>query len=140
MQEDPVKMIQPVHTDTLYKLASAVKKTADRTKKLVPSGGAITGMFPIVAVAQDYDVTDEDHTIIADATGGVIDVNLIPAADAFSEGLGRCFYVKRINSGANAVNVVAAGSETIDGSSTYALATQYAVVTVQSDGTNWHVI
>jgi hypothetical protein len=52
-----------------------------------------------------------------------------------------CEYtVKRLNSGANAVTVVAASGETIDGAASYPLNTQWDVVVVYSTGTEWIIL
>ena len=47
--------------------------------------------------------------------------------------------VKRVNSGVNAVTIDADGGELIDGAGTLVLSTQYAAVTLWSDGTGWWV-
>ena len=125
--------------DPLYKTAAAIRKLSNRTKKLVPVGGA-TREFPITSIVADYTITDEDYTIIADASSGAIVVSLIPAEDVYREGAGRVFVIKRINSGVNAVNVTADGAQTVDGSVTYTLAAQYDFIMIQSDGANWHII
>ena len=76
------------------------------------------------------------HTLLVDATAGAKTVNL-PAASGCTR---RRYTVKKTDSSANAVTLDGNASETIDGAATYALATQYKAVTVQCDGTNWHVV
>lgn len=72
----------------------------------------------------------------ADATGGAFAVTL-PAASAAA---GKTLEVKKIDSSANAVTVTRAGSDTIDGATTYALSAQYQSVTLVSDGSaSWYV-
>lgn len=44
------------------------------------------------------------------------------------------------NVGTNTVTVDGAGSETIDGDTTYSMMFQYESVTLVSDGSNWHLI
>lgn len=48
--------------------------------------------------------------------------------------------VKRTIGGVNTIRVTPNASETIDGASSKSLTTQYAFITVISDGTNWHII
>ena len=81
-------------------------------------------------------VTLDDSLVCADATSAAFAVTL-PTARIAS---GRTFQIKRINAGANAVTVTAAGTNTIDGSATYSLAVQYQSVTVQSDGATWWIV
>lgn len=48
------------------------------------------------------------------------------------------FTIKNVGSGD--VTVATSGSQTIDGSSTVSLDTQYGFITVVHDGLNWHVV
>jgi hypothetical protein len=48
--------------------------------------------------------------------------------------------VKKVDDGVGAVTLDGYSTETIDGSETYALASQYDKVTIWCDGTEWHVI
>jgi len=57
---------------------------------------------------------------------------------AFSK-LGSNYILKKTDN-INTVTIQADGSETIDGSNTYPLTTQYQVVNLFSDGTEWHII
>ena len=68
-----------------------------------------------------------------DATGGSFTVEL-PSAVGIA---GRRFFVKRINSGANTVTVDGDSTETIDGMSSQRLDTQWAAITVVSNGATW---
>jgi hypothetical protein len=77
----------------------------------------------------------EDYVILANATSGNITVTLCPAAGQ----KGRLLIIKKI-AGVNVVNIDANLSETIDGSFTYILSSQYQYVSLQSDGTNWFII
>lgn len=77
-----------------------------------------------------------DYLILANATGGAITVTLPPAA----ENEGRVIAVKKTDVSVNAVTVDGNGSETIDGATTKALASQYDVATVFSDGSGWWLL
>lgn len=76
-----------------------------------------------------------NHFIVCDATGGTCTVTLPGPADA--EGV--MFEFIRINAGANDL-VVDAGGSTIDGAANKTLASQYAAITVRSDGIEWWMI
>jgi hypothetical protein len=102
-------------------------------RELKSDGPLSTPVRSITASATVEDVADA--VIVADATSAPVTVTLPTAA-----GHRRQYTVKRLNSGANAVTVAAAGGETIDGAGTYPLSTQYQAVTVASDGTAWHVV
>ncbi len=74
-----------------------------------------------------------DDVVIADATGAAFNFTLLTAAAR----KGRHLVVKRINAGANAVTIVPAGAETIDGAANLALGAQWAIARLESDGANW---
>lgn len=82
-----------------------------------------------------YSVSVNDQIVKADATGGAFTVTL-PTPVGVS---GKTYTVKRMNAGANAVTVGTAAG-TIDGAATSVLASQYAVLRVISDNSNWLVI
>lgn len=79
-----------------------------------------------------YTATESDHTI--DCTANTFTVTL-PTAVGIT---GREYVVK--NSGAGNITVGTTSSQTIDGATSYSLATQYKYVTVQSTGSNWVII
>ena len=76
------------------------------------------------------------RNVFVDATSGALTVTLPSASSA----VGRYFNVKKIDSTSNAVTVDADGSETIDGSTTASLASQYDSLSIVSDGTEWFII
>lgn len=76
------------------------------------------------------------ETIDMDATGGTRTLTLPSAVGVPSFR----FTVRKKDSSGNAVTVATTSSQTINGSTTYALATQYKYVTVESDGSNWMVV
>ena len=83
----------------------------------------------IKTVTADYNALSTDHTILANATGGDVDVTL-PVASTIK---GQIFIVKKIDSSGNAVNVSGDGG-------TISLTTQYDRAAVQSDGTDfWRI-
>lgn len=84
-----------------------------------------------------YNVPVGVTVVLADATSGAITVNL-PAASGDNEN--RMIAVKKVDSSVNAVTVDGNASETIDGSTTRVLSSQYDVVMMVSDGSNWNVV
>lgn len=113
-----------------YAITDAVDASA--VPLYAPAGVALE----VVSKTGTYAATMRDGVILGDATGGAFTVTLPTAVGR----AGKTFTVKRINSGGNAVTVGTTSSQTIDGSTTYALSSQYASVTVVSDGANWHII
>ena len=92
--------------------------------------------LPIEAISATDTLDDTNHTVLVNAAGGVKTVNL-PAA---SGATGKTFIIKKTDSSSNNVTIDPNASETIDGSSTFAFNAQYRAVTIQCDGTNWHII
>jgi len=83
-----------------------------------------------------YTATDNDETIIADATSGAYSVTLPTAVG----NAGKKFTVKRVTAAANLITVATVAGN-IDGSATYTgLSAQNKYVTVQSDGANYFII
>jgi hypothetical protein len=86
-----------------------------------------------VSVTSAYTVTRGITRIFADATGGAFTVTLQPAAEVTDTEI----LIVRMNAGANAVTVDGDGSETINGSTTASLGSQYAFVHLVTNGTEW---
>jgi hypothetical protein len=94
------------------------------------------GYFEAVAsTTTAYTATGSDSLILGNATSAAFTVTLPNASGR----TGRLYTVKKTDSSANAVTV-ATGGGTIDGASTQSLASQWAKLTVISDGTNWFVV
>jgi parallel beta-helix repeat protein len=82
-------------------------------------------------------LTVANDLVRLDASGGAITQNLPTAASS----TGRPYTFKKTDASANAVTVTRAGSDTIDGATTFALATQNKYVTLRSNGgTTWSVV
>lgn len=74
--------------------------------------------------------------VLADATTGNIALTL-PSATTFS---GYHVFIKKIDASSNFVYVDGLGSETIDGSLTKDINTQYTAVHLVASGGNWYII
>lgn len=83
-----------------------------------------------------YTATIADYMISCDATTAAFTITL-PTAVEIS---GRIYIIKKTDSSTNAVTVDGNGTETIDGNLTFLLKSQYAEVTIISNGANWEII
>jgi len=79
---------------------------------------------------------DTHYVILVNATSAAVTVTL-PAVASNS---GRIYYIKKIDSSANAVTIDGNASETIDDSTTKVLSAQYDSVTIACDGTEWWIL
>ena len=96
---------------------------------------ASIGFFTsVVTKTTNYTALLTDGTILCNAASGSFTITL-PTATG---NLGKTFSVKKIDSSTNTVTISSASL--IDGYSTQSIIIQYVNVTVQSDGTTWHVL
>ena len=116
----------------------AYNSTSGDWEATAQSGGG--GSAPSVTVsspATDQTLTTpsgiEEVYIYTPSTA--ITVNLVAAATC---GSGFKYQIK--NASANTITIDPNSTETIDGASTFALSTQYASVTIITDGSNWFII
>lgn len=85
-------------------------------------------------------VTDAAYTaalrpvILCNCASNAITVTL-PAASN-----GRLYWIKKVDSTANAVVIDGNGAETIDGAATQTLSYQWSAALVVSDGANWYIV
>jgi hypothetical protein len=156
--EDQLPMLQQVvnlaiaaDPDSLwYALPLLVQDSARRLDRNLalflrnPDPAAINNIKPLSPGDRVRRVTDSDSPvtaaadqfIVADATGGPITVDLPLAAFA----RGKALTVIKEDAAANAVDLVASGTELINGAGTLTLSAQYETATVQSDGFNWFIV
>lgn len=80
---------------------------------------------------------DNTHSVVlCNATGGAFTVTLPAAVD----NPGRRYYIKKIDSSANAVTIDGNAAETIDEATTQILRDQYATLAIVSDGSEWWIL
>jgi hypothetical protein len=108
-------------------------------------GGTVTTLYcsaiqntgyetmPVVTKTSTYVMSGNEQVIEGNATGGAFPVDL-PAASSVT---GREYLIKKIDSSGNAVTVTANGADTIEGSATVSLSSQWSFSIVISDGTEW---
>ncbi len=70
-----------------------------------------------------------------DGSSTAVTLSLKPAAD-----IENVIYTIKAIDISNTVKIDPNSSETIDGSTDYTFSSQYEVVTIISDGSNWHII
>lgn len=119
-----------------FALALAIPAAAQKSPNIIDSPGGLSYRANTRTVTTAYTVNDEDHTVLASAAGAAFTINLPPcSAKAY-----RIVVVKKIDSGSNEITVDAAGTQTIDGSTTYTLSRQYQSVELHSNATGWSVV
>jgi len=108
-------------------------------RRLVIPPGTVTRIYSDQIRVTEKIITfaaSDETVILADASSGEIKVSL-PAANTIH---GKWYWVKKIDSSANAVVVDADGSEVIDGEQTVTLRLQYQYIVIVSDGTEWFIV
>ena len=83
-----------------------------------------------------YAVLTGDCILRADCTAGVVNFDL-PAASTVT---GRIFYLKKVDSTSNYLNINAFGSDLIDGFSAQYENVQYESFTLASNGSGWDIL
>ena len=124
-----------VYGDGNYKLkyttsTDVVVDTPDNLFYAIPS---TTTTLSVVTKTADYTVTSTDDVVLVNAASGSVNIYL-PASGTVT---GREFTVVKIDSGTNTVTVDPNGSETINGSSTFVISSQYGAIRTFADGSNW---
>jgi len=87
-----------------------------------------------IPVSSDYNAKQGD-IILADASSAPITITLPNPSSTR-----RHISVKKIDSSGNSITINPYNTETIDGSNSYSLSSQYQYVTLTSDGSNWYII
>lgn len=89
-----------------------------------------------ISTDSPYTVLVTDFSIICNAVGGAIVVNL-PAAT----GSGRLLEIKKIDASANLVTPTTNGAELLDGFTTQTLTAQWEAITIQDTASGvWHIL
>ena len=95
----------------------------------------------ITAKTVSYTATNQDSTILIDATSGNVIITLPTTASTLSNGLGHMYTLKRtaVDVSANTVTITPDGTDKIDNAVSLTLALNESYI-IQSDGLNWHII
>lgn len=89
----------------------------------------------LVSKSATYTATQDDKVILGDASGGNFTITLPTAVGI----LNKVFFIKN-TAATGTVTVDGNGSETIDGATTKALASQFEFIGIVSDNANWQTI
>lgn len=84
----------------------------------------------------NFTITATGTVFLVDASSAAVTATL-PAAATYPD---RMITVKKVDSSTNSVTVDGNGSETIDGSTTQVITTQYVSITMISDGSEWFIL
>ncbi len=95
----------------------------------------VAGVVNVRTETSGYTAVETDTVILCDATSAAFTVTLLAASNT-----GKVYYIKKIDSSANAVTIDGNSSETIDGSTTKVLSMQYDAIMIVSDGTEWWIL
>ena len=123
--------------------------TAGAIVKRDATGGIVVGLvtaqglsnsgrivLPVTTKTSAYTATTSDFAILCNATSAAFTVTL-PAAAGVT---GQVLSITKTDSSGNAVDIDGNGTETINGSATVSLSSQWATRLIQSDGANWFVV
>ena len=78
----------------------------------------------------------EEMVLLCDATAGAITITLPPV----DNNTGRCYFIKKTDSSANAVTVDGNADETIETAASFTLSSQFHWYGIVCDGATWHRI
>ncbi len=111
------------------------------TDDITLSGTVVVGGGVALAhISKDtnYTTTADNCIVSVDSTGGAVTITLGSASVA----TGKIVVIKDAGGSANSNNITidTEGSETIDGSASTSITSDYGVVRLYSDGTNWFII
>lgn len=117
----------------------------DFIRQLVNEVNTIGSSFgsKVTPKSVDYQMVYTDGLIVV-TTGAADKTITLPTGQTTSYTVNgatyyRIYNIKKVDSGVGSV-VITPASGTVDGSATYSFNTQYQSVTIQYDGTNWHII
>ena len=109
-------------------------RDADAT---LPNIRPIISQAPITSIDDDYTATLEDYIISVDTTTNAPTITLPTASSATNH-----VYVIKDEGNAGSNNIIVDGnaSETIDGSTTQTISSNYGSLQIYSNGTSWFII
>jgi hypothetical protein len=133
---------------TKLELESLVDNTFSNNRNPLTRGGEantlikelITAIFdykrPTISKSTNYTVLLTDFTIRVNCTSGNKNITLPDA----TTNLGQVVNIKKIDSSLYIVNIIAYGTQLIDGVSTKTIDKQYSSLQLQSNGTGWDIL
>lgn len=122
---------------TLSKLAIGTAGQVLKVASSLPSWGSAGSLAISASKTANYTlVAATDDTVRGDSSGGTFTFTL-PTAVGND---GKVFRLIKTDSSFTVISIATTSSQTINGSTTDKLATQYETLAVQSDGANWLVL
>lgn len=104
------------------------------------TGGTIVltkiGSFPMIVGSLSSNFTANTYNMNLVTTGASAIMATLPTAVGIS---GTSLIIKKVDSGVGTVVITPAGSQKIDGLSTFTLSAQWQYIGLVSDGTNWQI-
>lgn len=97
--------------------------------------GTVRNIPTIVSKTTTYPLVASDELVLADTSGGAWTATLPTAAGR----TGKVYAFKKTTSDVAALTIATTSAQTIDGSTTTSVNTQYEYLEVISDGSNWHI-
>lgn len=88
----------------------------------------------VIVKSSNYNVTSSDDTIVVNASGGNVDINLISSIN------GKQYTIKKNDPSGNVVNINANGKQKINGSPTLTITSRHECYTLLGSGSGWHII
>lgn len=91
--------------------------------------------LPVTRKTSTYTLSSRDFTVLADANGSSMTINLPSAAGM----AGRVYFIKKVDGSTNQVTITPAVGEEIDNDASYTLSLENEAIQVQSDGSDWFI-
>jgi len=94
----------------------------------------------IINISSNISLSNENQSVLADATTGNINITLPNPVDCFANSRSFMIGVTKIDSSTNTITILPYASETIVGESSQALLLDGEVLNFISDGINWQIV
>ena len=118
----------------IKKLILEMHKVYDSTYIAVDKIGSY--VKEVKTIISAYTALGKDTVLLSNGTSGAFTIGLPSAGNL----RGKIYTVMKIDSSGNAITVNPAGAETINGSATKVLSSQWDTVTIVSNGSNWYEV
>ena len=129
-------------TDTIRTLSALQTLLADNTTGAISPqdlrDAIISGLGYLYGTSYDESATIGTDDIVVATTAGAAGITITLPAAASSQY--KYYVFIRMDSGAGTVTIDANDAETINGATTYSMATQYDYCIIWCDGTEWLIV
>jgi hypothetical protein len=130
------RFLVPIYWDD--NLNIGIGTTAPAAKLHIIGDAIINGAFStkVTTVTANTTLNNTYHIVLANATNNAITITLPNATSC----AGRQYIIKKIDSSTNAVTITPQLGQTIDDQASISITTQYDLIRIVSNGTNWYII